>query len=91
MVVSIREEVSCMKDPILSFDDNSKDEIISSLGLKTDKNGYLSDEKGRILTDQDLEPLKKEEFGGILKGSKIAIKKDKAALIKYFIDKLDSE
>ncbi len=78
-----------METPIITFDKATKDRVISTLGLSINSEGKLMDEKGKIITDQDYESLSIEEFGGILRGSKIPIKNDKSSLIRYFIESID--
>lgn len=73
------------KEPIIVFDDSVKDKLINSLGLQENKDGFLEDSNGKIITDQDFDPLSIKDFGGILKGSKLAIKNDIVELAKYFI------
>ena len=75
--------------PILIFDESSKERVIKSLGFNKNKESQLIDKENKVLINQDFEPIKLEEFGGILKGSKIPIKKDKTELVKYFINKND--
>ena len=75
-----KDEIS----PVLVFDDSSKKEIIMALGLIEDKESRLVDEKGLIQTNQDFQVVHSNELGGVLKGSKIIIKKDVADLVTYF-------
>ncbi len=73
--------------PIITFDEQNKDRVLSSLGFKEDKRGRLVNEKGTLLTDLDFEPVLAKDFGGALRGSKVIVKKDKSDLVKYFISK----
>jgi hypothetical protein len=77
------------EDLVVAFDNSSQNKIVSALGLSTDKKGQLVDDKNRVLTNQDFEPIKSAEFGGVLRGSKVAIKRDNAELVKYFVQKKD--
>ncbi|MEK6961138.1 MAG: hypothetical protein AABX47_08260 [Nanoarchaeota archaeon] len=71
--------------PIIVFDDSSEDALLNALGLRrSGKEGILVDESGKVLTDQDFETLHADNLGGVLQGSKIAIRKDVSALVKYF-------
>lgn len=70
--------------PLIIFDDSVKNKVISLIG-KINSNLELSDEDGKIITSQDFESIKSTDFGGILMGSKIPIKKDQSELVKYFI------
>ena len=58
-------------DPIIVFDDSSRDIVLRTLNIKKNDKSDLIDESGKILTNQEFEPIKVEEFGGILKSSKI--------------------
>ena len=55
-------------EPILVFDDSSKEKILNALRLKETENNEILNEEGKILTNQDFESIPAEEFGGILKG-----------------------
>ena len=59
------------QEPIIVFDDSVKDKLMKSLGLKENKEGKLEDSDGKTITNQDFDPITTEEFGGILKGSKL--------------------
>ena len=75
------------KEPILIFDNSIKDKVIISLGLSKNKESQLVDKEGKIATSQDFESINYDEFGGVLKGSKIPIKNKDTELVKYFISK----
>ena len=75
------------KEPILLFDNSSKERILSSLGITKNVDSELVNDSGKVLTNADLEPVQFEEFGGILRSSKVLIKKDKADLIRYFVSR----
>ncbi len=78
------------KDPIIVFDNSSRELILKTLELSKNEKSELTDSEGKILTNQEFEPIKAEEFGGILKSSKILIKNNKSMeLIKYFVNKKD--
>ena len=79
------------KIPIIVFDDSSKKRILESLGLKKNKQSELVDSNEQIITNQEFESIKEDEFGGILKSSKIAIKKDISELVKFFVNKVNEE
>ncbi len=72
-------------DCMLIFDESSKKRILSSLGISTNDEFELIDEDNKVLTNQDFESIKLNEFGGILVGSKIPIKNDRTELVKYFL------
>lgn len=73
------------KSPLIIFDDTIKNRVINSLGFKKNEASQLIDNGGKITTSQDFESITYDEFGGILNGSKIAIKKKDSELVKYFI------
>ncbi len=73
-------------DPILVFDESSKAKIIKLLGFK-EEDSLLIDEEGLVQTNQQYEPVSAKDFGGVLKGSKIVIKKDQLELARYFASK----
>ncbi len=73
--------------PIVVFDDSSMNRIYKALALRKNENDELIDEKDRVLTNQDFETIKSSNFGGILRGSKVSITKDKLELVKYFVRK----
>lgn len=74
--------------PILIFDDSSKDKVLETLGF-SQEDSHLIDEEGLIQTNQQFEEISEENFGGILQGSKIFIKKDPSEIVKYFASKED--
>ncbi|MBS3138569.1 hypothetical protein J4207_02585 [Candidatus Woesearchaeota archaeon] len=74
---------------ILVFDEHSKEDIIKALGLKVNSTGELIDNEGKVLNNSDFETIKMDEFGGMLKGSKIPIKNNTLELVKYFVKKKD--
>lgn len=69
--------------PIIVFDDDSKGNIFESMGI-AEEDGYLVDEEGFIQTNDQFEIVKPSEFGGVLRGSKVVIKKDSSELTRYF-------
>ena len=75
--------------PIVVFDDTSKESIIQSLGFSLNEESELVDENGKVITARDFEPIKLNDFGGILRSSKIPIRKDVAELSRYFLEKND--
>lgn len=87
------EELNTMstkfQDGVITFDENSKEEILSCFGKTVDQEGYIietDDPTMRVITP-DGEEITVEEFAGIRKGSEIFIKSDLPSLIKL-IDKL---
>ncbi len=73
------------KSPIIIFDDSVKSKLVNSLGFKKNAESNLVDNNGKIATSQDFESISFDEFGGVLKGSKIAIRKRDSELVRYFI------
>ena len=73
------------KSPIIIFDDSVKSKLVSSLGFNKNAESNLVDNNGKIATSQDFESISFDEFGGVLKGSKIAIRKRDSELVRYFI------
>jgi hypothetical protein len=71
--------------PIIVFNDSVKPKVIKALGFKTDKKSRLLDRNGKVVTSQSFESITSKEFGGMLQGSKIPIKKKESELVKYFI------
>ncbi|MAG02466.1 hypothetical protein CMI42_03955 [Candidatus Pacearchaeota archaeon] len=71
--------------PILVFDDSVKERVIKSLGFSRNEDSKLVDENDKVVTTQEFESIKESEFGGVLKSSKIPIKKEESELVKYFI------
>ena len=72
---------------VLVFDDTSRNRLLKSLGISQNKKSELIDENNKVITSQDFEPIKFDDFGGILQGSKQAIKKEKLELVKFFASK----
>jgi len=75
------------KKPILVFDDSVKERITEALGYSKTENNELISKNGKFATSQEFEIIKFEEFGGMLQGSKIAIKKEDSELVKFFTTK----
>ncbi|VVB81636.1 Uncharacterised protein [uncultured archaeon] len=75
------------EDAILVFDEPAKARILKALDLKPNAKQELADKENKILTNAEYESIHIQEFGGILRGSKIAIKKDKTDLVRYFVTK----
>jgi len=71
--------------PVLVFDDSLKDKVMRALGFSKGRDSELVDEKGRTVTSQDYDSISYEEFGGVLRGSKVPIKKEESELVKYFV------
>lgn len=76
------------REAVLVFDNSVKEKVIKSLGL-IKKGSHLIDKEGKIVASQDFESINYNEFGGILKGSKIPIKNKESELIKYFTSGTD--
>lgn len=74
--------------PVIVFDDSVRDKLLNSLGMSQDKDSNLIDDSGKTITSQDFESINSEEFGGILVGSKVSIKKEESELVKYFISEI---
>jgi hypothetical protein len=73
--------------PLIVFDGSSVERVYKALALSENEKGELVDEDNKVLTNQDFETIKSSDFGGILVGSKIPIKKDKTELVRYFVNK----
>ena len=73
---------------LITFDDSSKERIIKSFGFNVNETSQLIDKEGKVVINQDFEPINSNEFGGILKSSKLPIKKDESELVRYFINKM---
>ena len=82
MVINMNNE-----DPIIVFDNSSRELILKTLEFRRYEKSELVDTEGKILTNPEFESIKAEEFGGILKGSKIPIRKNKSELVRYFVSK----
>ena len=78
------------EDPILAFEDSSKERLLKALGLSVTSEGLIVDGKNKVLTNQEYEQITFGEFGGVLKGSKVPIKKQQRELVKYFVNKKDA-
>jgi len=76
------------KISLVVFDDSVKEKIIKSLGFSKNQNSELVDSDGKIITSQNFESINNKEFAGVLKGSKIPIKKDDLELRRYFLKKI---
>ena len=74
--------------PVLIFDDSSKDKVLKSLGFDSE-DSCLVDEDGLIQTDSQFEKISAEDFGGVLQGSKIVIRKDFSEIVRYFASRRD--
>ena len=79
--------MDCEVEPIIVFDDSSRQKILNALCLKENAKKEIINEDGKVITNQDFESISADEFGGVLKGSKIMIKKDVSEIVKFFIDK----
>ena len=77
-----------MEELIVTFDDDSKNDVLEVLGLCNSDVG-LVDSQGLIVTDQNFEEVKLKNFGGVLRGSKVFINNDSAELVKFFSSQLD--
>jgi len=67
----------------ITFDNSSKEFIFESLGLEK-KGEILVDSCDKIVNGQNYEKIKTNEFGGVLKGSKIFIRNNSSELVQYF-------
>ncbi len=73
--------------PLISFDDSIKKELFNALGLQ-EKEESLVDEEGLIQINSQFEGVTPNNFGGILQGSKLMIKKDPSEIISYFAESI---
>ncbi len=73
-------------DTVIVFDNSSKEKILDLLGIQINENSELV-ENGRILTNVEQEAISLKDFGGILEGSRIAIKKNRDELVHYFVNR----
>jgi hypothetical protein len=77
------EEIS-----ILIFDDSMRSDIIKATGYRAEKQILLDSEGKIVVSQQDFEKITPQEFGGVLRGSKIVIKKDESELLNYFLSQV---
>ena len=77
-----------MKETIITFEENSKNDIISALGLQNNDDEIM-DSQGLVVTDQNYEEVGLKNFGGVLMGSKVFINNDSAELVKFFSTHLE--
>jgi len=71
-------------EPIIVFDNGSKNNVLNAIGFKINEKDELVDDNGKIATDREFEPITSDNFGGVLKSSKIAIKKESSEIIENF-------
>ncbi len=85
IIILLQKEVK-MECEIVVFDDSSKQRILNALGLEINEESQIVNKSNnKVITTTEHEPIKVDQFGGILKGSKIPITKDKIELVRYFI------
>ena len=75
--------ISKFQGGVITFDDSTKEEMLSCFGKTVDEEGYIieRDTGQRVVTREGgLVPI--EEFAGIQKGSEIYLKSDLPSLIK---------
>ena len=72
----------------ITFDDDSRDFILDSIGINKNKKNLIDIDKP-ILSKVDNKVIKEKEFGGVLKGSKVFIRKDTSELVHFFLKTLD--
>ena len=70
---------------VIIFSDCTKDKMINSLGFSKNERFELVDSREKLATSQEFESINFGEFGGLLQGSKIPIKKNESELVRYFI------
>ncbi len=70
--------------PIIFFDDSVKSKIVKALGYTQNDNSELVSKDGKLVTSQGFDKISFDEFGGVLRSSKIPIKKEDSELITYF-------
>ena len=75
------------KEPVIIFDDSVKSKIIEALGYKKE-GANLVDEEGKVVTSMDYEEITYKNFGGVLKGSQIPVKKEDSDIAKYFVNRM---
>jgi len=68
---------------VITFDDFSRREIFDALDLKKEGN-CLVDSEGFTQTNDQFEVISPGEFGGVLRGSKVMIKKEPSEVSRYF-------
>ena len=76
--------ISVFQKGVITFDESTKEEILSCFGKTIDKEGYIVERDNpeqRVTTPEgDFVPI--QEFAGIRKGSEIYLKSDLPSLIK---------
>lgn len=77
-----------MEEVMITFDESSKRDVVTALGLVESKE-TLMDSDGLIITDQNFEEVELRNFGGVLKGSKVFINNDSVELVRFFSSHLE--
>lgn len=68
------------------YDKSMRGVILQALDKRVDDDDYLIDSSGDLVLTSSGEQIKEKDFGGIIKGSEIYLKKDIDSLIKYLED-----
>lgn len=71
----------------ISFDNSSREMIISALGLRKD-GLFLIDMSGSVVKNSRGKKIKHSEFGGVLQGSKIFIRNDVDDVLEYVYNQI---
>jgi len=77
-----------MEETMITFEEGSKKDVLGALGLY-DKDGEIVDLQGLVVTDQNYEEVELENFGGVLRGSKVFINNDAIELVRFFSSHLE--
>ncbi|MBT6690452.1 hypothetical protein HN903_02375 [archaeon] len=72
----------------ITFDNDSRDFVLNSIGITKNKRSLIDIDKP-IVSLVDNKAIKEKEFGGVLKGSKVFIRKDTSELVQFFLRTLD--
>ena len=69
---------------VVRFDSSLKKKILSAFDKDVDSEGFIIEENSRekVLSGEEGENIKLEDFAGIKKGSQVFIKSDLASLLK---------
>ena len=72
----------------ITFDNDSRDFVLNSIGITKNKRSLIDIDKP-IVSLVDNKAIKEKEFGGVLKWSKVFIRKDTSELVQFFLRTLD--
>ncbi len=68
---------------LIEFDPQLTDLVLKSFGKTVNREGCVIDSEGEVVLSARGEQLKRDQFGGVIKGSEIYLQKDIDSVLRF--------